>query len=99
MAKSKLRSVVSIRVVRKNGESTTVYKNKAKARKQSMGLDAFGKSQRRIVKNVVDSGREYLRRHDRSNQRQKDGWLMDLASNVIKSVPDLVKEARKQAIN
>ena len=99
MAKNKLRSVVSIRVVTADGTCTTLYKNKGKQRKQSMGLEAVGKAQRRFVATAVDTGNAYVKRHDRSNKRTKDGWLVDMVSNVAKSAPDMAKEVRKQVIN
>ncbi len=99
MAKNKLRSVVSIRVVASDGTCTTVYKHKAAKRKQSMGLDAVGKAQRRFVTAATQTGNAYIKRHDRSNKRTKDGWLVDAVSNLVKSAPDIIKEVRKQAIN
>jgi hypothetical protein len=99
MAKNKLRSVVSIRVVDADGSCTTIYKHKAAERKQSMGLEAAGKAQRRFVAAATQTGNAYIKRHDRSNKRSKDGWLVDAISNLVKSAPDIVKEVRKQAIN
>lgn len=98
MAHSELRSVVSITLVDDTG-CTTIYKaKKGKKRQQSMGVDGLGDAQKQAMKTAVKMGKDYIRRHERSNRRQKDGWLVDFATNVMKSAPDMMKEARKQAL-
>ena len=47
------------------------------------------KPAQRIVKQMAEAQQtaaaKYLQRHAKSNQKQRDGWLVDLPSNVVRS--------------
>jgi hypothetical protein len=70
------------------GEVTarTLYKRDwKKKKKQSDGLKEIGKGIRRVHNAVLTFEDDYVRRHDRSNGKKRDGWARDLPDNLAKS--------------
>jgi hypothetical protein len=63
----------------------TVYKGGRKRKRQTRGL----KPLERIVRIAANAGDAfsgtYRRRHRRSNEKRKDGWLRDSAANLAKA--------------
>jgi hypothetical protein len=71
-----------------SGEATarTLYKRDwKKKKKQTDGLKEIGKGIRRVHNAARTFESEYVRRHDRSNGKKRDGWIRDLPKNVAKS--------------
>ena len=65
----------------------TIYDKgtRKKTKKQTVGLKQFGDSLRRAHEANLVFERAYLRRHNRSNQKQRDGWLRDFPVNVLQA--------------
>lgn len=62
------------------------YSDERKGKRQSRslrpaerGMRAFMEFQGRVVNN-------YLARHERSNMKERDGWLMDMPRNVFRAI-------------
>jgi hypothetical protein len=71
-----------------SGETTvrTLYKRDwKKKKKQTDGLKEVGKGIRRVHNALRTFEDEYVRRHDRSIGKKRDGWVKDFPSNVVKS--------------
>jgi hypothetical protein len=62
---------------------TVVYKGPRGKKKTSSALRPIEKGIRRIARAQATMADSYLSRHNRSNQKNRDGWLKDLASNVV----------------
>ena len=75
-----------------------LYEKTGKKRKISRELQGLEKGARRIAdaQNVFAS--TLLMRHNRSNQKRRDGWVRDLAPNVIKAARKSVKRLRVNRI-
>ena len=56
-----------------------------KKKKQTDGLKEVGKGIRRVHNALRAIENDYVRRHDRSNGKKRDGWVKDLPDNVAKS--------------
>ncbi len=59
-----------------------VYRKKRKRRKGSKGVRDWEKLVRRVAEANQTFGDEYLRRHNRSNRKKKDGWLRRLDRSI-----------------
>jgi len=88
-----------ITVLKRSGKTTevvTVYRQPRKRRKTSPLLRPIERTARRLVRAQIVFGQEALRRHDRSNRRRRDGWLIDAPANLLASGRTAFnKEARK----
>lgn len=74
----------------------TVYKRPRKGRsKVSFLTRPLERAAKRIVKAEIIFGQEFLRRHDESNRRRRDGWLLEAPANVVESGRKAYNEARK----
>jgi hypothetical protein len=60
--------------------------DKRRRRRVSKPLRRFDKGLRKLTKAENVASSEYLRRHDRSNRKRKNGALKDLRKNVRRSV-------------
>ena len=60
--------------------------DKRRRRRVSRPLHRLDKGLRKITKAENVASSEYLRRHDRSNRKRKNGALKDLRKNVRRSV-------------
>ena len=58
----------------------TLYKKKKK--KGALLIRPLEKTVRKMVKAHKNMLKCYLKRHDKSNKKKKNGWLLDLAPNV-----------------
>jgi hypothetical protein len=63
----------------------TVYEKKAKGRKTSTGLRTHEELTRRAAEAYRTFIDEYLARHNRSNNRRRDGWMFDLQENIYRA--------------
>lgn len=66
-------------------EAVTVHQEPRKRRKVSAWTSPIERAARRLVRAQVVFGQEVLRRHNRSNRRRRDGWLLEAPANLIES--------------
>ncbi len=66
--------------------SRDAYEGKRKSKKQSKGLRPIERELRKILEFRADVINNYLERHQRSNEKKRDGWLTDLPSNMVRAV-------------
>jgi hypothetical protein len=59
-----------------------VYQGKGKKKKVSSALKPLERGVRKMARAHVRAADSYLGKHTRSNEKRRDGWLKDLASNV-----------------
>ena len=64
---------------------TVIYKGGTRKRKVSSELRPLEKGVRRLVRSHATLTNTYLKRHNRSNEKRKDGWVKDFVSNVSKA--------------
>jgi hypothetical protein len=82
-----LKSAVIITDGGANGATKTViYKEGRRKRKVSKPWRKIEKAVRRLTKAQGAASQEYLDRHERANERKKNGWIKKLGTNVQKSV-------------
>jgi hypothetical protein len=70
---------------------TVVYKRRSRKRKASSSLRPLEKSVRKMARAQATFANTYLRKHNRSSRKRRDGWLSDFVSNCA----DAGKKARK----
>jgi hypothetical protein len=58
-------------------------------------ISPIERAARRLVRAQIVWGQEALRRHNRSNRRRRDGWLLDVPVNLAESGRKAFNEARK----
>jgi hypothetical protein len=69
------------------GEKTPVTFYQSKTRKRgSRTLQPLERLVRRVIESQRVMMNEYLAQHNRSNAKQKDGWLRDMGNNVFKAM-------------
>jgi hypothetical protein len=68
------------------GSETIEIKAQSKRKKQSKGFKFFEKLTRRSMRASGSIYDEYMKRHDRSNRKKKDGWLKDLNKNTLTAI-------------
>jgi hypothetical protein len=61
---------------------TLVYKGGSQKKKVSSALRPLERGIRRIARSHVVMGDAYLKKHNRSNEKNRDGWIRDLVTNV-----------------
>jgi Family of unknown function (DUF6312) len=77
-------------------QAATVYKKSGKDRgKVSMWTRPFEPTARRLEKAQVIFGEEMRRRHDDSNRRRRDGWLLEGPANIADSGRKALNQLRK----
>jgi hypothetical protein len=87
-----------ITVLKRSGkatEATTVYREPRRRRKGSALISPIEHAARRLVRAQIAWGQEALRRHNRSNRRRRNGWLLDVPVNLAESGRKAFNEARK----
>ena len=75
---------------------TVIYEGRAKKRKGSRRLKPVESGVRRGMEAFSAAADDYLARHDESNTKESDGWLMELPGNVYKAVK---KGSRRMKMN
>jgi hypothetical protein len=79
-----------VTVIRRDGRGQIIardaYEGKRKKKKQSKGLRPIERELRKILEFRSDVISNYLDRHNRSNEKRRDGWLSDLPSNMVRAV-------------
>jgi hypothetical protein len=66
-------------------EPQTIYRLAKKRKKQSAGLKFFEKLTRRNLQSQQAYADTLLAKHERSNEKKRDGWLRDLGDNTYKA--------------
>jgi hypothetical protein len=69
-----------------------LYKRSGDRKKMSSGLRPLEKAVRRLVTAESAALNTYLDKHERSNQKSKNGWLKDMVPNMV----DAGKEGKKK---
>jgi hypothetical protein len=91
-----VRRVTVIHGTRDDPKSVAVYREPRKGRnKVSVLTRPLERGARRLDKALVIFGQESLRRHEESNRRRRDGWLLELPGNFVESSRKALNEARK----
>ena len=90
-----IRRVTILKRSGKATEATTVYREPRRRRKSSALISPIEHAARRLVRAQIVWGQEALRRHNRSNRRRRDGWLLDVPVNLAESGRKAFNEARK----
>lgn len=65
---------------------TIIYKGLARRKKGSRKLRPIESGMRRSMDAIATAADDYLGRHEESNAKERDGWLMELPGNVYRSV-------------
>jgi len=82
-----------------DGQMTaTVYRERRRKRRVSKTWRPLEKAVRRMSTAQATAIGTYLDRHERSNQKKKDGWIKDLGDNAAKSVRKGVKKLKIRII-
>jgi hypothetical protein len=69
-----------------DGQMTaTVYRERRRKRRVSKTWRPLEKAVRRMSTAQATAVGAYLDRHERSNQKKKDGWVKDFGDNVVKA--------------
>jgi hypothetical protein len=75
-----------ILIVGAAGQTSVVYERESEKRKKgTRALRPLEKAIRRRAEADKEAAEDYLKRHNRSNERRKDGWLRDLVVNVVRT--------------
>lgn len=82
-------SVRSVTVLRPDPSgrmiSTTLHECEKKKKKGTRKLRPLERSLVNATKGVREFADSYLARHDRSNEKKKNGWVRDLGYNLYKA--------------
>lgn len=81
-----------VTVIRRDGAGRVVsreaYGEERKTKKQSRHLRPSERGIRALVELQARVAENYLDRHQRSNEKRRDGWLRDMPRNVFRAVKD-----------
>lgn len=73
----------------------TIYKKKGgRSRKVSPALQPIEKAVRRIASAQQTFASSYVDRHNRSNTKRRDGWMVDLIPNLAEAGRSSTKKLR-----
>jgi hypothetical protein len=94
-----VRRVTVIRRDRDEPRAVAVYREPARKGKESARVSVLTRplerGARHLERAIMIFGEEALRRHQDSNRRRRDGWLLEGAGNLIESGRKALNEARK----
>jgi hypothetical protein len=68
-----------------NAVRTVLYKKKGNRKKMTAGLRPLERVVRRVAKAQSSFVDTYVEKHERSNSKKRDGWLVDLVPNVARA--------------
>jgi hypothetical protein len=74
---------------------TVIYERKRKKRKGSFLFRRMDKMLRRSMEAQRIYAEDYLRRHEKSNRKRKDGWVRDGMYNNMRAGQKAMKEIGK----
>ncbi len=72
-----------------------LYRERKKKRRGTRGIRSADSILRRMARAQRDALDTYLSRHDRSNQKRRDGWVRDLPLNLTRAGRSGAKQMRK----
>jgi uncharacterized protein DUF6312 len=76
--------------------ASTVYEHEPKrSSRVSVLTRPLERTARRLVKADIIFRQELLRRHEESNRRRRDGWILEAPANIIEAGREAYNEARK----
>jgi hypothetical protein len=78
-----------------NTVAVVLYRKRERKRKVSPALQPLDKVVRRIASSQVAFANTYIDRHNRSNEKRRDGWLTDVVGNVA----DAGRNSAKKLLN
>jgi hypothetical protein len=88
-----------VTVIHRSGDvpkAVAVYREPRKERARvSVLTRPLERGAMHLEKAVIIFGQEALRRHEDSNRRRRDGWLLEAPANFIESGRKALNEARK----
>jgi hypothetical protein len=93
-------SVRRITLLRKDAFGVVVpvpLYERSTSKKGTRSVKFFERSARRVAKGQLKIAESYLSRHEKSNQKKKDGWLRDFNANVFKASQKGLKQLRRIA--
>jgi uncharacterized protein DUF6312 len=93
-----VRRVTVIHGTRDDPKSVAVYREPREERgkaRVSVLTRPLERGARHLDKALVIFAQETLRRHEESNRRRRDGWLLELPGNFVESSRKALNEARK----
>ena len=64
---------------------TLLYRSERRKKKGSRAVQPLEKAIRRLANAQSRFADTYLRRHSRSNEKRKDGWLKDIVPNLSRA--------------
>jgi|KBSSwiStaDraftv2_1062776.scaffolds.fasta_scaffold155340_3 hypothetical protein len=65
---------------------TVVYEGKSGKKKQTRKLKPVESAVRRGAEAAAATANSYLSRHQNSNRKERDGWLVNMQGNVFKAM-------------
>lgn len=85
-------SIKRVTIIRRDAAgrvlSREAYSGEPKGKKQSRHLRPSERGVRALVELQTRVAENYLDRHHRSNEKRRDGWLMDMPRNIFRAVKD-----------
>lgn len=79
-----------VTVIKRDGSgeiiSRDAYEGERRSKKQSKTLRPIERELRKVLQFQQDVIQNYLGRHERSNEKRRDGWLADMPNNVLRAV-------------
>jgi Family of unknown function (DUF6312) len=77
-------------------QASTVYEEPRKGRgRVSMLTRPLERTARQLVKANIVFAQDMLNRHDESNRRRRDGWILEAPANLVESGRRAYNEGRK----
>jgi hypothetical protein len=74
--------------------ATVLFQGKKSKRKQTQAFRPLEQIVRRIADAQAEAGSVYVARHNRSNRKNRDGWIRDLNLNLTRSSRKAAKRLR-----
>jgi hypothetical protein len=65
--------------------ATVVFQGRNRKRKQTRTFRPLEQMVRRIADAQAEGADTYVRRHNRSNRKKRDGWIRDVTLNLARS--------------
>jgi hypothetical protein len=89
-------TLVPVKTAESSGGPVIVYERKRKRKKGTRALRGMEKLARRVARARNTYSTTYLERHEKSNEKKKDGWLRDRRYNRMRARRKAIKVLRKR---
>jgi hypothetical protein len=86
LAKNIRRVTILVRDESGHVTPTVVYEGKSRRKKQTKKLKPVESAVRRGAEAAAATANSYLSRHENSNAKERDGWLVNMQGNVFKAM-------------